>query len=1100
MPRPAISGSVTVARSNRVERLVDALADVVARPWGGPLSRELIVVPGRGMGVWLSMQLAQRLGVWMGAEFLYPRKFVDRALTAVLGAERAPSPAYERTRLVWSVFDLLDTLTGDPSFDHLRASVETSELRRFELAHSVAELFDRYLAFRPDMLVKWERGALPGAREERWQATLWRALVARLGGQHLAAVVPTYLAALATRSPSRRAAPVGDLPPRVSLFCPPSLPPLYVRVIAALARHVRVHAYLLAPALEHWGEQRRADVDEIGAEHPLLVSLGGLGAQAARVWQAELEALEVDEVELPDLWVEPDAETRLGRIQSDILWVRPHADAPGAPSPAADAVDASITVHACPSPLREVEALHAELCAVLSQQERREPSDVAVLVADLDAYAPLIDAVFGRGPEEPGFIPYRIVGRPTRVACALVDALLRLWALARGRVSATDVLDLLALEPVRRAAGIEATELDELGRVVREAGVCWGVDERTRAEHGQPPARENTWRFGLDRLLVGYAMPAAGRATAFDVLPFDEVEGDRATLVGRFAAFAEALFGWLDRLREPRALDTWRADLASACAWLAVRDPDTAWQHELVRGALADLSEAARDGGFSGALDAEVVGALLRGALDEARPDRGLLAGGVCFAAAAPLRAIPFPVVCLLGFGDGAFPRRSVASELDLMAQSGAARPCDPSPRAEDRYLFLESLLAARERLIITFTARGARDGNRLEPSSVVADLLDVVGDAAAVTVVHPLQPFDRRYFDESDPRLASYEPVHYRAARRSLEPRVVSAPLFAEPLDPSVADEVVEIDELARFLEAPLRYLLQRGLFVELPTHDELDPEREPLLLDGLERWTLGEFVLGHCRDGVSREDSLRLSRAAGLLPPAAAGVYEHGTVFAEASELCRVAQHHGGPVTDAPWLDRVLPSGVRLRGAPGRLTAGRQLVVSFGRATPKRWLGPWVRHLCLGWLALPDAAGAAPLASAPETVFVMRDDEGRVSPRLLGPAAAPAELLDALVGLYREGRRAPVPLFPRASWAYVQALHGGRDVEGARAAARSALAPGRGPAAPPSEAQDPYVELVHGAHRLPLDDDEGLERFEAVARAVFDPLLGCLQEPVDV
>src|SRR4051812_25030545 len=80
----------------------------------------------------------------------------------------------------------------------------------------------------------------------------------------------------------------------------------------------------------------------------------------------------------------------------------------------------------------------------------------------------------------------------------------------------------------------------------------------------------------------------------------------------------------------------------------------------------------------------------------------------------------------------------------------------DRDPRTEDRQLLLDALLAATDRLIVTYTGNDERTNVARPPAVPIGELLDVVdltaraehGDARAQVVVrHPLQPFDPRNF-----------------------------------------------------------------------------------------------------------------------------------------------------------------------------------------------------------------------------------------------------------------------------------------------------------------------------------------------------------------
>ena len=358
-----------VHRSNRTETLVDVLAAVVARPVGDATAPECIVVQGKGMERWLSMQLAQRFGVWANPLFPFPRKLIERAITVVLGPEGAPSACFEPETLMWAIAALLPAHLERPEFAPIRTYLTDDErgTKRSALAQRIADTFDQYVVYRPQMVIEWERGA--GAD---WQAVLWRALVARYGATHIAARAAAFLAGVPTTPPR-------GFPTRVSIFGISTRPPLYLQLPAALSAQVEIHLFLLSPSREYWADVRSqretiraharrgatTDTLDVTEGHPLLASLGRLG----RDFQQVLEATgEYEETEA-DLYHDPGTGSMLATLQSDILrLVHRGRGGDGAPLPHRRDDD-SISVHACHGPMREVEVLHDQLLAAFDADD-----------------------------------------------------------------------------------------------------------------------------------------------------------------------------------------------------------------------------------------------------------------------------------------------------------------------------------------------------------------------------------------------------------------------------------------------------------------------------------------------------------------------------------------------------------------------------------------------------------------------------------------------------------------------------------------------------------------------------------------------------------
>ncbi len=1134
-------------RSNRTEWLVDQLDGLLERDRRGPLEREHIVVEGRGMERWLSQQLARRHGIWANPGFVFPRQIVQRALDAVLGEATVvggvatqldgSADPYEPEVLLWSIAELLPDLLADailaPVFapvQHYLQIEDPGERRLLALAERIARSFDDYVVYRPDMVLRWQDPTLDAelAEVQRWQPALWRALVERLGPGHMALRSELYFAAL-----RRGARPEQGFPGRLSLFGLSSMAPLYLRMLAGLSTQVDLHLFMLDPSQQFWADiespvraARRARLSGLSEEdlhldagNPLLAALGKQGRDFQRV----LDQLEPAAEPVAEAFSEPTGDTLLQLLQRDIRDLLQRRPARESDPTAALVIEAepplawaddddSLTVHSCHSPMREVEVLQDQLLDLFARDPGLAPSDVVVMAPDIDTYVPYIDAVFGAA-DEAVRIRHSVADRGVRVSHSSIDAFLKLLDTLGGRFTAPEVLDLLACEPIRTAQGIALDDLGALQRWLNEAGIRWGEDAAHRAELGHPALDQNTWRFGLDRLLLGHALPTAGRALFAGVLPYDEIEGGAAELAGKLAGFCDQLFSRRRPFAAARSLASWRELLSELLAELLEENDDNRHEHALIRGALDRLVERAELAGYRAAIDLPALQVQLEALLEGRRSSQGFLTGGVTFCSTVPMRAIPFQVVCLLGLDDAAFPRGLRSPGFDLMQQR--ERPGDRDPRDDDRYVFLEALLSARARLILSYQGRSLRDNAGLPASVVVRELLDAVSESVylagleadgvlrgspamrqavleRLVVEHPLQAFSPRYFDAAaSPRLFSYSAQHRGTAaamRVERQPR----PLFVAGALPEFeeARPAVTVATLERFFRAPTKMLLQQGLGLHLEEgEDELDAT-EPIELNGLQHWQIFDAALSSRRAGIDAGTVRAVARASGALPLQAMGevLLDSGLPIAE--ELCALAAAHcsGAPLEDldlAIELEGGLVTGL-LRG----LWPAGLVQVQFSKIRGHHQLGLWIRHLLLNAVA-PDAAPRTSLLIGREA------KKGAVERVRFAPVSDARSRLCELLELYLTGLRLPLPFFERASWSWAQEIFAKPD-KPERAWAAAFKAYEGSSFGGPGDRQDRYVQQVYAdldplrvAYPVGLPSGAKVPGFDAVASAVYLPLL---------
>jgi len=1090
-----LTPGLMVVHGNRLEALRElAVAWMRSHPLA-PLENEVVLVQSNGIAQWLKLALAgqEACGIAAAIQVDLPARFLWQTYRAVLGSASIPRESpLDKAPLTWRLMRLLPSLLQGESFAPLRRFLDGDDdlRKRQQLAERLADLFDQYQVYRADWLADWaaghdrlrtSRGGVRAVDEAvRWQPALWRALLADVGGEQLASsragVHPRFVERLRS---------AGELPPglprRVVVFGISSLSAQTVEALAALARFSQVLLCVHNPCRHHWGDivpdqdllrhqyrrQRHKNglAPGLSAEdlhqhaQPLLAAWGKQGRDYINLLDMHddpehyRERFAVTGGRI-DLFDEGDSSHLLGQLQDDILELRPLAET-REHWPALDpAADRSLRFHIAHSAQREVEILHDQLLDRFAADPTLRPREIIVMVPDVNAYAPHIQAVFGQyAQDDERYIPFTLTDQGQRGCDPLLIAVEHLLGLPEGRLTVGEVLDLLDVPALRARFAIDEQDLPTLHRWIEGAGIRWGLDAERRAALGLPEGLEqNTWRFGLRRMLLGYAV-GRGAACA-GIEPYDEIGGLDAALIGPLVALLDALDALHRRLARRAAPDEWGEILHGLLAdfFCAQNERDETLLGQLVE-SLEEWLELCAGVGMNESLPLNVAREAWLGLLDRGRLSQRFLAGAVNFCTLMPMRAIPFRMVCLLGMNDGDYPRSPTPLDFDLMA--GDYRPGDRSRREDDRYLLLEALLAAREQLYVSWVGRSIRDNAERPASVLVGQLRDHLasgwrlagaGDLlTALTTEHPLQPFSRRYF-EGDGALFSYAREWAALHRRH------GAAAAAPALPPFEPDGALPLETLQNFLRDPVRHFFVQRLKVHLDEEVQAQLDEEPFALDGLQRYQLQQELLGAASLALEQgaEDfepalaatSLRLQRSgrlplAGfgerlreqLLAPLPAQVERYRARCADWPERLdsprALAFEHAG-IELAGWLGS-------LRAAPDGALARIELLPGDLERSKDGWkwhrlLRPWVAHV---------AAAACGLSLT--TLLVGQDVSLRFA-AVERPAAQ--TILRLWLEGYAAGLQAPLPVALDTAIAWLGGIaNDGEDAESkAREAARKA------------------------------------------------------------
>ncbi len=1095
-----------IHRAERADALVDALGALLEAPPDDPFASELVAVPTRGVERWLAQRLSGRLGTSPGGAdgvcanvaFPSPRRLTGDAVAAASGIDPATDP-WLAERIVWPLLEVVEDALDEPWLGLLATHLggdtgagapdASRRARRLSAVRHVAELFDRYAQQRPQMLLAWASGedvdAGGGAlgADACWQAELWRHLRVRLADSPDPA---TRLDAACRRL--REDPDVVDLPRRVSLFGLTRLPAANLQVLGALAAGREVHVFVLHPSPVLWSRvaaalagasaagggalagraSPRRRSDDPTAHLPTNRLLASWG-QDARELQLVLGTVTGEApVEHHHATAGADA-TLLARIQADMRADRspPGAPLPGEPGDARPLLhpdDRSVQVHACHGRSRQVEVLRGAILHLLAEDPTLEPRDVIVMCPDIETFAPLIQATFGGAqiafddvdapqPAEQGppDLRVRLADRSLRQTNPILGVVSALLELAGGRVAASQVLDLADRGPVRRRFELDDDDLSRIEEWVGDSGIRWGLDAEHRAPFRLDALEAGTWRAGLDRLLVGVTMTES-EGLLGGVLALDDVDSGAIDLAGRLAELVDRLQAALDALSTAQPIAAWTAAIAAAADMLTATTPAEAWQRVELQRLLDDVISGATAGGGR-AVNATVLElAEVRALLAErlaGRPTRAnFRSGHLTVCTLTPMRSVPHRVVCLLGLDDGAFPRRSARDGDDLVLDDPFVG--DRDPRAEDRQLLLDALLAAGDRLVVTYTGNDERTNIERPPAVPVGELLDAVdatvcGDEAGacqarskVLVRHPLQPFDPRNFRpvaSAGGRPWSFDRVTLEGARALAATRTPAGAFLAGPL-PADASQIVEIEDLVRFVSHPARAFLRRRLGVSVGSFDNEISDVLTVELDALEQWAVGQRLLEALLAGLPVADAIEVEVARGMLPPGllARPVLARLKPVAEQIAAEQRALVGGGfePLSVDVNLD--LGGGRRLSGTVPGVGGDVLRAVSYSRVRPNARLAAWVRLV-----ALTAADPVRPWKAL--TIGRLRPGarDGQVTVARIAPLAASVEergeiargYLATLVDLHDRGLREPLPLACLSAAAYARAAATGKDPE---------------------------------------------------------------------
>ncbi|WP_456376648.1 exodeoxyribonuclease V subunit gamma [Thiolapillus sp.] len=995
---------LNVYPSNRLEDLAQLLDAVLHTPKDKLLQPDTLLVQNGGMQHWLNLRLAQQRGISMNLDFRLPASFFWRIIREILGREAVPelSP-YSREVLCWRLYGLLaEPVVMESSLcreagNYWQNARGDSHSLRFQLARELADLFEQYLIYRPDWIRAWDRGETP-----HWQAFIWQQLVAG---------VPEHPLRLLRRAAAQMPRVAHSLPQRLFVFGINALAPLWLDFLGKLGGFTQVHLFHLNPCVEYWGDVRSEkqlsrwlESDENSLDiNPLL---GNLGAQG-REFLSLLQEQPTTEFPVFDPPLKPDVpDSLLHHLQMDIFSLDDARQRPR------ERRDDSITLVSAHSALREVQALHDWLLHQFNRDDSLVPADVLVTCPQIEDYAPAVQAVFGgmwkQADAQSPTLPCSIADRTLRDEEPLVAAFAELLDLPDSRFQVSRILSLLQLPVVQKQFAIAEESLPTIERWLEHAAVHWGLDGGHRQQIlGMESGSDSfTWKQGLERLLLGFAWGHEPAIHANRLL-LPDVEGEEALLLGQLLQLIEGLKRYARSLPLARKASAWQALLLEMQSWLFGNSAEEEQAQQIVLGAIDELGEHTQAAGFDQEIPLAVIRDCLRVGFSRPESGRQFLLGQVSFCSMIPMRSVPFRIIAVLGLNNGDFPRQRPPRGFDLMAQE-APRPGDRSLRGDDRYLFLETLISAREKLYLSYQGRDIKTNLLREPSLVLKELMDYLqrgygwslsGDAADLIQL-PLQPFSAENYKEKAGResaFRSFDSGWLSLLQSQGQARQINLP----PVQ--TAGEELQLETLLRFFSHPPRYFAQQQLGLYLGADETDGPEdHEPFTVNHLDRYLLQEQLLQSCLEGKDDKEILLRARLGGQLPetPVIDEVLED---WAQQARIFAAQVASQGGIELAVEHAQIELQGQKLSARLPR-TGDGLLFYRLASAKGKDDMRLWLHHLFAQ--CLPEATGGL----VTRGIFRHGKKADKFCQVVFAPVENAPELLCQLLDIWREGMTTPL------------------------------------------------------------------------------------------
>lgn len=935
--------------SNSLKDLSGQLAADLMKQGGSVFKKQWIVTQTEGMNNWLVIQLADKMGINANCRFIKPNDIVTQ-LFYWLGGER--QKVLGVGHLQWLIYNLLNDDAFTERFKGISSYYQGDDVKRIALAARLADLFDQYQVYRPEMVDDWNEAFSSSAGNDEWQKYIWIKIKEKTGTAitDKTSVIRYIIQQLDDINQQERL--LARLP-QVHIFGLSIITQLHIQLFNQLSKYISVNFYLLNPApLVYWLDDKTEKqiarssqmhkkagrpiqrLEETG--NTLLISWGKVIQDSfALLFENEdfLNVYDDSNVTEP----EPgERDSLLKKIQRDIFFN--HDGKSRNLLTATDIRDGSLTINACYTPVREVESLYNYLVHLIDKKkELLSPRDIVVMVSDIDAYAPYIKAIFNTAVYK---FPFTVADESFQSGDSLFVAIRSILSISEESFKAEEVMELLDSKYIRERFNITDTSL--IRKVVSTANIRFGIEGSQEDDTVLV-----SWNMGVQRIMYGICMSGSAEYdTGKEIIyPLDVAEGAGAMELIRFCHFIEVLKWYVKDRANKKSLAEWGQYIQQLADNL-VFQPDTNETEDDYQRLLAHIENLnLLTDVYNEPVSFEVFKHSFIDIVNSETRSGYFATGGITFCSLIPMRSIPFKVVALLGMNFDKFPRKEIPLSFNLMSQK--QRKGDRNVKDNDKHLFLETVLSAQEYLYISFIGRNARDNSIQPPSALIDELVDYVDSGVKDTSIkvrdtlittQPLHGFSQQYFKQL-PGLYSY--LGWNGSNETVQDQHGS---ITKEHKVFACDEI-DVSGLLAFFKNPFKWYYNKVLGIYYNDEEVLLPDTEVFELDKLQEWKLkndllylDESILEAYRGRALNTGALPLKHMADIQ---IAKMLEEVTPVKKLLSKCVGSSARQECLIDIPLTDTVIS------GKLNDVYGDKAVVISFSKNHYKYLLEAYTRYL---------------------------------------------------------------------------------------------------------------------------------------------------------
>ncbi|CRK85947.1 RecBCD enzyme subunit RecC [Candidatus Providencia siddallii] len=875
-----------IYHSNQLASLKEIIIYLIKKePLSFLFEKEIILIQNFGFSQWLQIELAKQLGVVLNIDYQLPSMFIWNMFHNVL-LNIPKKNYYTKQNIKWTLLSLLPKIINQNEFKLIKYYIQenNNNTKIYQISNKLANLFEKYLIFRPELIKHWENDKLIHGlgNDQLWTKKLWQKIIFCINKstkkpQHIANLYKIFIDSISKSQTLNK-----FLPKRIFIFGISSLPPIYIQILNSISKHTNIYLMFVNPCryylnylneislINRLNQQKNFNSKfnknscesfnykkNINTNNNLLNSCSKIGYEYLYLIFKIKNLIDVSN------FIDTNKLTLLENLKQDILDSKNNIEFKttiynhknNKNKRFINSLDKTITFHSCHSIQREIEILHDNLLSIFEENKSISPKDVLIMTPNIENYVPYINAIFNN-IKHSKYIPFSISDRKILQTNPILKTFLMLLNLPESRFSKNQVFLLLEDASISAKFNFNENDLNLLYSIVEKYGIRWGLDNDNFYELKLPNIKQNSWKSGLKRMLSDYNLNGRDKFLK-NILPNEKHNETIHKLIYKLTVFIDTLRKWKKILNEEHIITEWKnicQKLINDFFLINITNENIIIF--LIK-QLHKITNTAIYFGYKTPIKIHIIHDELLTYFNKKKIYQDFLTGGVNFCTFTSTRSIPFKVIGMLGMNDTSFPRKENQINFDLTRKNIVIG--DIISQNKDRYFFLETLISTKNILYISYIGRSIYDNKQNNPSILIEELLDYICHNFCLIVdkklnidinsnllrehliiQHSRTPFDKKNFIPQT-RYQSYADEWLLAAKTTKFKNKSST--FLVKKQKTIKE--ITIEQLLRFYRHPIKFFFQQRLNVNFFIEENKFSENEPFIINNLQTYKMNKKII---------------------------------------------------------------------------------------------------------------------------------------------------------------------------------------------------------------------------------------------------------------